>query len=256
MNLKPPFSSREAKDACIARMFDETLTDKERKQARSELIERSLYIAHKLASPWPASRREDAFQSAATGIIMAADRLDPERPQAWFSFARLWAANQIREQMKPAQVSLPRDMNDRYIKMVRVMRQLQEDGRPVTTSAVAAAMNLDEDQIAPLIPFTRPGAFLAAHHVDVSEVRGADSPAGQPGSPVDQITYRETLAADRREEALAELAGGLREAVGYLPEPERAALLESMMDGQTTHHYRLHRARAMLAHPLLAKLWE
>lgn len=147
--------------------------------ARAELVRLYTPLLRNWARKYPGAgdRRDDAFQEAAIGMLVAIDRFDPTRGASFATYARLWIKARMLAFIKrtgPVQRLNTRESRRVFHQLGRHMRALEREGRSITAEGIAEVSGADVAVVQ---------AVLAhAHRIDVE----LDAPAS-PGSRTSRI---------------------------------------------------------------------
>jgi RNA polymerase sigma-B factor len=148
MSLSSTLSGRRVSD-------DELIERYQRHQdvvARSELIERYLPFARKLASRYSYTDEplEDLVQVAAIGLMGALERFDASRGGKFTSFAAPTILGELKRHFRDKGWTLhvPRDLQERALALSRTSERLANElGRSPTVPELAAALQCSVEQV-------------------------------------------------------------------------------------------------------------
>ncbi len=180
--------------------------DRSQPAARAALVERFMPLARSLARRYERSSEPlgDLVQVASLGLLKAIDRFDPERGNAFVSFAVPTILGELRRYFRDCcwDVHVPRGAQERTLKLEEAERRLTSDlGRPPSVAQLAQYLELDGEQVL--------DAMAAGHAYDALSL---DAPRTSP-SGEKATTYGEQLGAlDERYELIDEavtIAGAL-----------------------------------------------
>lgn len=187
---------------------------------REELIERFMPLARSLAwrYAWTSEPIDDLVQVASEGLVKAVDRYEPERANAFSSYATPVILGTLRHYFRDAtqRVHMPRGLQERMQKVGSALEQDESAaGHTERREAIAARTGLDEAEVdeALLALSTRKPASLDAPAVyDADE---ASSPMSEllgdaePGfDKVEATMAAETVDLDDREREALRLRFG------------------------------------------------
>jgi RNA polymerase sigma-B factor len=193
--------------------------------ARAELVERFLPLARKLARRYERASEplDDLVQVASLGLLKAIDRFDPERGDAFSSYAVPTILGELKRHFRDAGWALhvPRGLQERVLEVNATMEQLSRDlGRSPCPKQVAIKLDIPVEQV--LEAIEAGGAY---------DTVSLDHPRRVGDSESDTIADTLGSADDRFEliEDRATLGRGLR----ALPARERRILHLRFADGLT-----------------------
>jgi RNA polymerase sigma-B factor len=193
--------------------------------ARDELVDRFLPLARKLARRYAGAHEpfEDLLQVASYGLLKALDRFDPDRGNAFSSFAVPTIVGELKRYFRDLGWSahVPRGAQELALKVQRAQEKLTtKTGRSPTVAELAQYLELSiEDVLEGL-------EAAAAHHSDSLDAPHDDGD-DESGTLVDTIGQQDAgfqLAEDRTTVATAMLA---------LPERERQVLQLRFFEDRT-----------------------
>jgi RNA polymerase sigma-B factor len=159
------------------------------RRARDELIRAQAGLARQLARRFAHRPEtvEDLTQVAFVGLILAADRFDPERGEPFGAFARATIVGELKRHLRDRSwgVRVPRPLQDLYLRAHSVSEQLtRELNRSPTIPELAARLGVSaEDAITAMeadglrsprsLDHAGPGASALAHAEDAFEALDA-----------------------------------------------------------------------------------
>jgi RNA polymerase sigma-B factor len=184
-------------------------------QARDELVERFMGLAHRVAVRY--GRRsepfDDVLQVAALGLIKAIDRYDPDRGTAFSSFAVPTMLGEIKRHFRDCSWSVrpPRDLQELALRVNQVAKEMTATrGQAPTVGELADAMSRPDEEI------------LEA--LDASRARTATSLNMRCGDESDGTTLGDTLGGDEDGFARAEDRATLAVLLAHLSDSQREVL--------------------------------
>jgi RNA polymerase sigma-B factor len=119
---------------------------------RELLVERFLPLARSIAARYVrrGETYDDIFQVACLALIKAIDRYDPERGQAFSSYAVPTIAGEIKRYYRDQtwHVHVPRDLQDLSLQVDRAIAEFQRDSaRSPTVDEIAERVDADPDDV-------------------------------------------------------------------------------------------------------------
>jgi RNA polymerase sigma-B factor len=184
------------------------------RQARDEVIQRSIPLARRLAGRYRAGAAdEDMRQVALLGLVKAVDGFDPDRGIPFTAYAIPTIVGELKRHVRDHAwaVHVPRGVKDRAVRIERATRELSATlGRSPSNEELAAALDLEHQEVVEAI---------AARTAIRSE--SLDSPrfAGDDGG----LSYADMVGAE--DTALDfDHAPGLSRSIRSLPARERVIL--------------------------------
>jgi RNA polymerase sigma-B factor len=133
------------------------------RDAREELVQRHLLLAHKLARRYGGTREplEDLFQVASLALVKAIDRFDPDRGLAFSSFAVPTILGELKRHFrdKGGSVHMPRGLQELVMKVQEAESTLSSGTRrSPTVVEIAEYLAVDSEQVLEALE------AVAAHH--------------------------------------------------------------------------------------------
>jgi RNA polymerase sigma-B factor len=184
--------------------------------ARERLVERFMPLARQLARRYqrPNEGLEDLMQVAAMGLVKAIDRFDPQRMNAFSSFAVPTILGELKRHFRDKgwAVRVPRDLQETVLRVERNMQTLgRELGRTPSAAELADRLELTVEQV--LEALEAAGAFRA---VSLDQHWSHDGEAND--------SYAETLGQEDNGYGLAEDRATIANLMTALPVREREVL--------------------------------
>ena len=185
--------------------------------ARSALVSRFMPLARSLARRYRRSSEpfDDLLQVASLGLLKAIDRFEPERGNAFVSFAVPTILGELRRYFRDCcwDVHVPRGTQERTLKLEQAQSRLTHDqGRPPSVAELARYLELDSEQVLE--------AIAAAQGYDALSL---DTPrASQTGDR--PTSYADVLGEIDERFALVEDGITIAAALKHLSERERRVL--------------------------------
>jgi RNA polymerase sigma-B factor len=126
--------------------------DRSNEVVRTTLVRRFMPLARSLARRYERSSEpfDDLLQVAALGLVKAIDRFDPERGNAFVSFAVPTILGELRRYFRDCcwDVHVPRGTQERTLKLEEAERRLSCDrGKPPTVADLAQYLELDSERV-------------------------------------------------------------------------------------------------------------
>ena len=126
--------------------------DRSNEVVRTTLVRRFMPLARSLARRYERSSEpfDDLLQVAALGLVKAIDRFDPERGNAFESFAVPTILGELRRYFRDCcwDVHVPRGTQERTLKLEEAERRLTCDrGKPPTVADLAQYLELDSERV-------------------------------------------------------------------------------------------------------------
>ncbi len=120
--------------------------------ARAALVKRFMPLARSLARRYERSSEplDDLLQVASLGLLKAIDRFDPDRGNAFASFAVPTILGELRRYFRDCcwDVHVPRAAQERTLRLEQAQRRLTSDqGRPPSVAELARYLELDPEQV-------------------------------------------------------------------------------------------------------------
>jgi RNA polymerase sigma-B factor len=187
--------------------------------ARDELVERFLPLVRKLARRYDRGSEsiEDLVQVASLGLVKAIDRFDPERTNAFSSYAVATMVGELKRYFRDFSwaIHVPRGVQERTIAVQATVTRLSERlGRSPTASEVARELELSEEHVLE--------AMEASLAYDAASL---DAPRrGQEDGDFADTRLGDMLGEDDGRFELVELGVTIAPALRKLPERERSIL--------------------------------
>jgi RNA polymerase sigma-B factor len=191
--------------------------DRSSPAARAALVRRFMPLARSLARRYERSSEpfDDLLQVASLGLVKAIDRFEPERGNAFVSFAVPTILGELRRYFRDScwDVHVPRGAQERTLALEEARRRLTGDrGRPPSVAELAQYLEVDHEQVL--------DALSAAQAYDAMSL---DTP--RPSASGEQTTtYAELLGGVDQGYELVEDSVTIAGALEHLPERERIAL--------------------------------
>ncbi len=185
--------------------------------ARAALVARFMPLARSLARRYERSSEpfDDLLQVASLGLLKAIDRFEPERGNAFVSFAVPTILGELRRYFRDCcwDVHVPRGTQERTLKLEEAQRKLTGDrGRPPSVGELAQYLELDREQVL--------DALSAAQAYDTLSL---DAPRTTPGGD-DTTTYAELIGEVDARYDLVDDGVTIARALEHIPERERLVL--------------------------------
>ncbi len=202
---------RDQRDQALLRRYAKTRDER----LREQLIERFMPLARSLAwrYSWTSEPIDDLVQVAAEGLVKAVDRYEPERANAFSSYATPVILGTLRHYFRDStqRVHLPRGLQER---MQKVGTELEHDdagtSHTARREAIAQRTGLDGEEV--------DEALVALSTRKPASIDAPARPDGdEPSSPMSEMLGTEERGFDKVESTLA--ASNVD-----LDEQERAAL--------------------------------
>lgn len=195
------------------------------RDARDELVRRSLPLARKLARRYAGAREpfDDLVQVASLGLVKAVDRFDPARGIAFSSFAVPTILGELKRYFRDTGWSahVPRGAQELALKVQDAEQRLTtRRGRSPTVSELAEYLELSmEDTVEAL-------ETAAAHHAASLDapINEADGEAG---------TVADTFGQEDPGLELVDATATISAAARHLSEQERQVLALRLFNDQT-----------------------
>jgi RNA polymerase sigma-B factor len=196
------------------RLFERWQQDGDR-DAREELVERFLPLAHQLARRYTGREPlEDLVQVASVGLLKAMDRFDPHRGTAFSSFAVPTILGELKRYFRDCGwfVHVPRGTQERALSVAGAREELvSETGREPRIDELAERLRLPVEDVLEALE------AAAAHHAG-----SLDAPATQAGAG--PATLADVLGEDDTRFEMVDAGLTIAAAARQLPEQERTVL--------------------------------
>jgi RNA polymerase sigma-B factor len=184
--------------------------------ARAELVDRFLPLAHKLARRYERSSEplEDLAQVASLALLKAIDRFDPDRGDAFTSYAVPTILGELKRYFRDAgwSVHMPRGMQERVLAVNTAVERLSRDlGHSPSPQQVALKLEMPVEQVLEAMEAT---AAYSTTSLD-SPRRGGEEELGTIGDSLGAVDDNFEMIEDS-----ATIARGIR----TLPARERTIL--------------------------------
>ena len=186
-------------------------------RARAALVARFMPLARSLARRYERSSEplDDLVQVASMGLVKAIDRFDPERGNAFVSYAVPTILGELRRYFRDCcwDVHVPRGAQELALRVQETQSELTVTlGRPPTVGELAEYLELDVERV--LDAMAARNAYVVSS-LDAPRSNADGEDAGTYGDCVGEI--------DERYELIVE-SGALAGALAHLPERERTVL--------------------------------
>jgi RNA polymerase sigma-B factor len=134
------------------RELDALWRNRSQKAARAALVKRFMPLARSLARRYERSSEplDDLLQVAGLGLVKAIDRFDPDRGNAFVSFAVPTILGELRRYFRDCcwDVHVPRGTQERTLQLEEAERRLTSDrGRPPTVTELSQYLEIDGEQV-------------------------------------------------------------------------------------------------------------
>lgn len=185
-------------------------------RALEELAERYMPLARRLASRYRHTDEplEDLVQVANMALLKAIKRFDPERGNAFSSYAVPTILGELKRYFRDHSWSIhvPRDLQERAAKVNKAIETLSnKEGRPPTAKEIAAKLGLDLEQV------------LEA--LQAAQAFGTNSlDAGRGESEDGTMTLGDTIGVEEEGFELVEYGAAVQDVLEAMPERTRQAL--------------------------------
>jgi RNA polymerase sigma-B factor len=194
------------------------------RQAHELLVQRFTPLARSLARRYTHTSEpfEDLVQVASLGLLKALERFDPDRTNAFASFAVPTILGELRRYFRDSSwgVHVPRDLQEQALKVGGAREELtKEHGRAPTVNELALYLELDSEQV-----------LDALGAAEAYEALPLDAPAGLPDSDEGRMTYMDALGTEDEHYELVELDATVAVALERLPPRERAIVRLRFID--------------------------
>jgi RNA polymerase sigma-B factor len=186
------------------------------RRAREALVARFTPLARSLARRYDRSSEpfEDLLQVAMLGLLKAIERFDPDRGNAFASFAVPTILGEMRRYFRDSgwSVHVPRSLKERSLQVGEAQEALtRERGRAPTVGELATYLELSVEEVGE--------ALQTARAYDVTSL---DAPrCGEDG---ESQSYEETIGQTDRRYELVELDATISSAIDEIPARERRIL--------------------------------
>jgi len=191
--------------------------DRASESARAALVRRFMPLARSLARRYERSSEpfDDLLQVASLGLLKAIDRFEPERGNAFVSFAVPTILGELRRYFRDCcwDVHVPRGAQERTLKLEEAQRRLTADrGRSPSVAELAQYLELDGEQVL--------DAMCAGQAYDAMSLDAPRNSADREHT----TTYAELLGEVDERYALVDDGVTIARALEHLPERERVVL--------------------------------
>src|SRR5579862_8154798 len=190
---------------------------REDEHARAELVTRFMPLARSLARRYERSSEplDDLVQVASMGLVKAIDGYDPDRGNAFVSYAVPTILGELRRYFRDCcwDVHVPRGAQELALKVEQAQNRLTgSQGRPPTVAELAQYLELEVEQV------------LDAMAVGQAYVSASLDAPRTTGDAADAGTYGDTVGAIDERYELVEAGVAIQGALAHLPERERVVL--------------------------------
>jgi RNA polymerase sigma-B factor len=187
-------------------------------RARTALVKRFMPLARSLARRYERSSEpfDDLLQVAALGLVKAIDRFDPDRGNAFVSFAVPTILGELRRYFRDScwDVHVPRGAQERTLKLEEAERRITADrGRPPTVAELSQYLEIDSEQVL--------DAMAAAQAYGALSL---DAPRASTTGVGASSTYADALGEVDEGYELVEDGATIAGALKHLPARERLVL--------------------------------
>jgi RNA polymerase sigma-B factor len=184
--------------------------------AREELVERFLPLARQLARRYarPNEPLDDLFQVASMGLLKAIDRFEPERGNAFSTFAVPTIVGELKRYFRDTgwAVHVPRPIQERIGQVNRTVNELSRElSRSPSPAEVAARLDVSTEEVLEALDAAK--AFDA---ISLDMPRGSD--------PDDGSAYAETVGEDDERFEMVEYHAVIGATMRALPDRDRLIL--------------------------------
>ena len=184
--------------------------------AREEIVERFLPLARQLARRYarPHEPIDDLFQVASMGLLKAIDRFDPERGNAFSTFAVPTIVGELKRYFRDTgwAVHVPRPIQERIGQVNRCVGTLtRRHGTSPSPHEVAECVGVSVEEVLEAMDAAR--AFDA---LSLDTPRGSDGDVGS--------AYSETVGEDDARFEMVEYAAVIEPTMAALPQRDRLIL--------------------------------
>ena len=220
-NLREAPADRNLREAPADRNLTDELAAlwrrRDEDRARAALVARFMPLARSLARRYERSSEplDDLVQVASMGLVKAIDRFDPERGNAFVSYAVPTILGELRRYFRDCcwDVHVPRGAQELALRVQETQSELTVTlGRPPTVGELAEYLELDVERV--LDAMAARNAYVVSS-LDAPRSNADGEDAGTYGDCVGEI--------DERYELIVE-SGALAGALAHLPERERTVL--------------------------------
>ncbi len=193
--------------------------------ARAELVERFLPLARRLARRYEQASEplDDLVQVASLALLKAIDRFDPERGDAFSSYAAPTILGELKRHFRDSSWALhvPRGMQERVLAVNAAVDALSRGlGRSPTAKEIAEHLELPVEEV---LEALEAGAAYSTTSID--------SP--RSASDEEQSTIAETLGETDGRLDLVEDSATVYRGLRALPERERSIIYLRFAEGLT-----------------------
>ena len=195
---------------------ERTSSDRDRRELAA-LVRRFMPLARSLARRYERSSEplDDLLQVAALGLVKAIDRFEPDRGNAFVSFAVPTILGELRRYFRDCcwDVHVPRGTQERTLALEEAERRLTSDrGRPPTVAELSQYLEIDAEQVL--------DAMAAAHAYGALSL---DAPRASANGDR-PVSYAESLGEIDERYALVEHGATIDAALRHIPARERLVL--------------------------------
>jgi RNA polymerase sigma-B factor len=183
--------------------------------ARDELVERFLPLARQLARRYARANEpiDDLFQVASMGLLKAIDRFDPERGNAFSTFAVPTIVGELKRYFRDTgwAVHVPRPIQERIGQVNRAVNELSRDlGRSPTPHEISDKVGHSVEEVLEALDAAK--AFDA---ISLDMPRGSDEDNG---------AYADTVGAHDERFEMVEYNAVIEPTMNALPDRDRLIL--------------------------------
>ena len=208
---------RSADTRTSRRELDALWRHRTEESARAALVTRFMPLARSLARRYERSSEslDDLLQVASLGLVKAIDRFDPERGNAFVSFAVPTILGELRRYFRDCcwDVHVPRGTQERTLKVEEAERRMTVDlGRAPTVNELAQYLEIDAEQVLDAMSASQAYGALS---LDAPR----SSMTGEPAT-----SYAELLGSDDEGYDLVEDRVTIARALEHIPPRERLVL--------------------------------
>jgi len=163
---------RSADTRTSRRELDALWRHRTEESARAALVTRFMPLARSLARRYERSSEslDDLLQVASLGLVKAIDRFDPERGNAFVSFAVPTILGELRRYFRDCcwDVHVPRGTQERTLKVEEAERRMTVDlGRAPTVNELAQYLEIDAEQVLDELEVNERPKLLVFNKIDL-----------------------------------------------------------------------------------------